>query len=318
VLTFRWGGPEDAALGAEIWDESNTARRGGVKGPDAHRDRVLLSFADPLNRVGFAELEGTTVGVVRWSEPWVSDEDHSRVPGVCHIGLVFVRPEAWRRGVGRLLLREAMADGIAHGCTRAQLWTHADNARSRALYLRAGFRDTGETKLNDIGEPIVRFERSLAPTIFRVGEPVGDADLVLRIWREANLAHGLPATSAAEESSIRAEFFEPSSNLVIAEIDDEVVGVGRFADAETSPEDHRPIPGLAHMGLVAVRPERWGMGIGRAMTKQLVLRAAGSGYRRVRLRTSADNVRARALYESEGFTLISETNGVTLYERPLP
>ena len=49
----------------------------------------------------------------------------------------------------------------SRGYERAQLWTHADNARAQRLYERHGFRRTGREKDDDLGEWIVHYERAL-------------------------------------------------------------------------------------------------------------------------------------------------------------
>lgn len=64
-----------------------------------------------------------------------------------------------------------------------------------------------------------------------------------------------------------------------------------------------PEPGLAHVTMVAVRPDLWGHRYGEGVLRHAVERAARQGYRRAQLWTPASNRRARSLYERLGWTL---------------
>ena len=64
-----------------------------------------------------------------------------------------------------------------------------------------------------------------------------------------------------------------------------------------------PEPGLAHVTMVAVRPDLWGRRYGEGVLRHAVERAARLGYRRAQLWTPASNRRARGLYERLGWTL---------------
>lgn len=59
------------------------------------------------------------------------------------LGRVAVRPEWRRRGVGGVLVRDAVGRAASSGAGAVTLVTQVDNAASRALYERLGFRDTG-------------------------------------------------------------------------------------------------------------------------------------------------------------------------------
>ncbi len=61
------------------------------------------------------------------------------------------------------------------------------------------------------------------------------------------------------------------------------------------------VPGLVHICLLSVAPDRWGQHIGRMLVEQMLLRAAAHGYQRAQLWTHADNLRANRLYKSMGF-----------------
>lgn len=57
-----------------------------------------------------------------------------------------VAPCAQGQGVGAVLLAQALAQATARGVARVFLEVAADNAAARALYARAGFRQTGRRK----------------------------------------------------------------------------------------------------------------------------------------------------------------------------
>lgn len=85
----------------------------------------------------------------------------SLVPGRLHVSLLAVVPEAWGRRLGSRLLT-VLLDGARHaGFIDAQLWTHESNARAIALHERLGFTRTGRTKVDDHGELIAHWSRSL-------------------------------------------------------------------------------------------------------------------------------------------------------------
>jgi ribosomal-protein-alanine N-acetyltransferase len=59
------------------------------------------------------------------------------------IHTVAVRADHQGRGIATVMLQELISDMAARGMGGAVLYTRADNARARQLYLRTGFRETG-------------------------------------------------------------------------------------------------------------------------------------------------------------------------------
>lgn len=76
-----------------------------------------------------------------------------------------------------------------------------------------------------------------------------------------------------------------------------VVVQGRAEDGGSD----QPEPGLAHVTMVAVRPDLWGRRYGEGVLRHAMERAARQGYRRAQLWTPASNSRARSLYERLGW-----------------
>ena len=63
-----------------------------------------------------------------------------------------------------------------------------------------------------------------------------------------------------------------------------------------------PLPGVAHLSMVAVHPDHWGRHLGAAVMARAQLEARHAGYTRAQLWTQKTNVRARRLYERLGWT----------------
>lgn len=92
-----------------------------------------------------AEDENRVVGVT-CAMPAGGRRAGEDVPGLCHLSMVFVLPDHWGRGVGRLLLDATLAEAHDRGYERIQLWTHEDNERSQRPYTGRGFLRDGRAK----------------------------------------------------------------------------------------------------------------------------------------------------------------------------
>jgi ribosomal protein S18 acetylase RimI-like enzyme len=60
-------------------------------------------------------------------------------PGECEIRMLGVRPDVRGRGIGELLVRAAMAQGVADGANRMVLSTQPEMRSAHRLYERLGF-----------------------------------------------------------------------------------------------------------------------------------------------------------------------------------
>lgn len=90
-------------------------------------------------------------------------------------------------------------------------------------------------------------------------------------------------------------------------------------------ETRAPIPGLAHLWQLFVRPPWWGTGLASRLLEVAVQGAADRGFLAMRLFTPAGNARGRAFYEREGWRQHGEGHyeamlGLELmeYRRDLP
>lgn len=145
----------------EVWKGANTARRGGVPVPGVHEDRVA-GYADNPNAVlHVAHDGGRIIGMGLWMQARADDGAGPPVDGLCHISMIFVEPGRWSEGIGTRVLLGVMAEARSRGFSRAQLWTHADNARAHRLYERHGFIRSGRQKDDDLGDLIVHYTRAL-------------------------------------------------------------------------------------------------------------------------------------------------------------
>lgn len=165
----RQAGPGDVAAAAEVWYAAHLARRGGRALPKERHEEAHGRMAAPGGLLLVAEEPGTAgaagapvvVGAVLGEAGREADDGGPPVPGLLHIALVVVDPDRWGEGVGRLLVREVLDRAPALGHRRAQLWAHADNARTHRLCRAAGFRRTGRARIDAWGELVVQYGLSL-------------------------------------------------------------------------------------------------------------------------------------------------------------
>ena len=88
--------------------------------------------------------------------------------------------------------------------------------------------------------------------------------------------------------------------VLVATLDDTVVGCAAFGAAEP------PTPGESatsgELYAINLDPDHWGRGIGRSLLRRATDELAALGYDDAVLWVLPENARARALYESEGWT----------------
>jgi RimJ/RimL family protein N-acetyltransferase len=105
---------------------------------EERRWRELL--ADRHGRVYIAALGEEVVGAVSITAARTDGGRGEEVPGLAHLGRMFVHPERWGQGIGSVLLLRAVAEMQQRGYRTAQLYTGAGNTRSRRFYERHGWR----------------------------------------------------------------------------------------------------------------------------------------------------------------------------------
>ncbi|WP_327002053.1 GNAT family N-acetyltransferase [Dactylosporangium sp. NBC_01737] len=164
----------------------------------------------------------------------------------------------------------------------------------------------------------------------RVGGPA-DAAAVARLWTVANVARqahlGLPlgpvagaVSLTAAEDRVRGRLAGPGAVLILgfareasgsapgSAADGEPAAMALVVQALTDDgAGTDPLPGLAHVSMVAVHPDQWGRRLGGVVMQRAQVEARHAGYTRAQLWTHETNHRAQRLYERLGWALSGRT-----------
>jgi GNAT superfamily N-acetyltransferase len=109
--------------------------------------------------------EGHAIGLVTFRAARSSDEPGGPagqlVPGVAHVGALYVHPARWREGIARALLACAEAAMAVDGYRLAQLWTPV-GAPAERFYRACGWAADGRRGLNPwLGLEVLGYAKSL-------------------------------------------------------------------------------------------------------------------------------------------------------------
>ena len=150
-MTVRPATVSDAASIAHINVQSwRVAYRGQM--PDAVLDalsveRSTVGWQERLTQmqgqVFVAEVGGSIVG---FCDLIPSRDKDVNPAAVAEIAAIYVLPEHWRKGAGRTLGREALAEAGRRGYHSLTLWVLASNVAARHFYGAMGFRLDGGTR----------------------------------------------------------------------------------------------------------------------------------------------------------------------------
>ncbi|MFC1433003.1 GNAT family N-acetyltransferase [Streptacidiphilus sp. N1-3] len=189
TVVVREAASADIETAVALWTASHVARRNGRPLPEAHITLAQQRMAAPeallllahgsvddgssngsrgggaggadgtsgASGAGASSLIGTILGIQGLDQ----DGAGAPVPGLLHISLLSVAPDRWGQHVGRLLVEAVLTRARAGSFREAQLWTHADNLRANRLYKAMGFRRSGRVRVDDWGELLVHYRRSL-------------------------------------------------------------------------------------------------------------------------------------------------------------
>lgn len=138
------------AIGA-LWDESARAGFGPLL-PEGHPlpefdpgiFRALIQ--NPELHVLVADDAGEALGHTTFGK----NRDDDVAADVGEIRALFVRPAAWRRGVGSALMDRALVELRELGYAEATVWSFDANARANAFYEHHGFRRDGAEKREEV------------------------------------------------------------------------------------------------------------------------------------------------------------------------
>ena len=119
-----------------------------------------------------------------------------------------------------------------------------------------------------------------------------------------------PPPPALELEQVREGLSRPSTWAVLALSGGEPAGHVSVTQAREREEPRPDIPGLAHLWQLFVRPPWWGSGLAARLNAIAIENATARGFVAIRLFTPAENLRARAFYEREGWS----TDGVLMPE----
>ncbi|GAA0628660.1 GNAT family N-acetyltransferase [Streptomyces crystallinus] len=128
---------------------------------DAERRRERLAHGDGSVVNLVAERAGQVIG---WGcyGPYRQDGGGRTADG--EVYALYVHPDHWSSGAGRLLLAELTGRAAAEGRPRVLLWVLKANDRARRFYERAGFAPDGAEEdfvVDDVAVPEVRYVRDL-------------------------------------------------------------------------------------------------------------------------------------------------------------
>jgi GNAT superfamily N-acetyltransferase len=110
-------------------------------------------------RVLIADEAGQALGHTAFGR----SRDDDVAPDVGEVRAFFVRPGAWRRGVGSALMQAALDQLRDLGYAQATVWSFDANSRANAFYEHHGFRRDGAEKREQIWAGLleVRYRRGL-------------------------------------------------------------------------------------------------------------------------------------------------------------
>jgi ribosomal protein S18 acetylase RimI-like enzyme len=83
------------------------------------------------------------------------------IAGAGHVEYLYVRPEWWRRGVGKALLDRLTAEASSRRYSRLDLDVNADNQAALGLYRKSGFTPTGAARVSTRGKQVIRLSKGL-------------------------------------------------------------------------------------------------------------------------------------------------------------
>ncbi|GBC86048.1 Mycothiol acetyltransferase [bacterium HR12] len=169
ALRIREGEPKDAEAIARIHVRSWQA---------AYRGQLSDDYLDGLSVADRLEQHRTALENAGPYRTWVAEED-GRVVGFAVTGpsqdadadertgelyAVYLDPDRYGRGIGKLLCDHALADLRERGFRAATLWVLETNERARRFYEREGWRPDGLSTRERIDcefRPTVRYRIEL-------------------------------------------------------------------------------------------------------------------------------------------------------------
>ena len=120
-------------------------------------------FADPVQRIRVAEVDGAIAGTCAWTQARTGHGLGRPIAGRAHVSAMFVDPAHWRQGIAARLMSDAVAAMADAGFASAQLWT-PEGAPARRFYEASGWTATGGTlHMPELNLPLVMYETRIDP-----------------------------------------------------------------------------------------------------------------------------------------------------------
>jgi mycothiol synthase len=227
-----------------------------------------------------------------------------------------VRPEHRRHGIGRRMIDLAIAMEAERG--RPELFMGSvPDAPAGEAFLRA----TGFTFHSTVWDLELPPDRPVPPPIFPDGlvarpfDRSRDVTTLASLVNAAFAAHPTPVVM--EEEMVRASLddenvLDDDAILLEDSATGETVG---FCLADLHRVDGRIVSTGGEIGMVGVRPDRQGRGLGRQLLRAGVAYLREAGLSNVGLAVNGRNAGALGLYESEGFVRARTRDR---WSRPVP
>jgi ribosomal protein S18 acetylase RimI-like enzyme len=167
-MDIRRAKPADADVLAKLHIDSwRVAYRGLV--PDSYLNALdydrraqslLESLSAQIEETYIAEEDGEVVGFLTLGGCRDEDVD-KKITG--EIWGIYLAPQHWRKGIGRLLCRYGERILGSRGYLIVTLWVFAGNSQARRFYEAMGYKADGATKTLTLGTPLeaVRYRRQL-------------------------------------------------------------------------------------------------------------------------------------------------------------
>lgn len=129
-----------------------------VDGERRRRHMIGHAAAAPAGAVESVAVQANAI--VGWVAGGRCRDADRPGPGQGEIYAIYVQPEWWGRGAGRLLMAHAVRALAEAGRRDITLWVLEANRRARRFYEAAGFRPDGTGQVLDLGGPVteVRYQ----------------------------------------------------------------------------------------------------------------------------------------------------------------
>jgi GNAT superfamily N-acetyltransferase len=130
---------------------------------DAHQQALWpRSLEQPDRWTAVVEASDRIVAVCSFAPAMTAPAgEGDPIPGMAHVGALFVDREWWARGIARVLLEAATKEIAVRGFERARLIVPEGNERARRLYARNGWEAVGPWDDDRFGLPLLELRLHL-------------------------------------------------------------------------------------------------------------------------------------------------------------